>query len=119
MLQIPARQIVLLRQVQLLDRQQVLVYARSLIPLATLQGPHRRLRYLGDKPLGAYLFAHPRLQRDQLQLAAIERNNPLFDIALLHSEQNCQRIWGRRSLFRLDHQSLLVSEYFLPHLFAR
>ena len=119
LLQIPPRQIVLLRQVQLLGGTRVLVYARSLIPLATLDGPHRRLRHLGNRPLGAYLFAHPRLQREQLQLAAITRNNPLFATALSGQQADCDCIWGRRSKFTLDHKSLLVSEYFLPGLFER
>ena len=116
MLKIPPQQIVLLRQVQLLDGKHVLVYARSLIPLHTLAGPHRRLKYLGDKALGAYLFAHPGLKREQLQLATITPNNPLFATALSDSRQDCPCIWGRRSLFRLDDKSLLVSEYFLPAL---
>ena len=119
LLGIPPRQIVLLRQVQLLDHQRVLVYARSLIPLVSLQGPHRRLKYLGDKALGGYLFANPDLQRKQLQLATITRNNPLFAIALSDSDQDCPCIWGRRSLFTLDAKSLLVSEYFLPQLFQQ
>ena len=117
MLQIPPRQIVLLRQVQLLGGQRVLVYARSLIPLDTLEGPHRRLKHLGEKPLGAYLFAHPGLKRERLQLATITPNNPLFATALSGSRQNCPCMWGRRSVLTLDDKSLLVSEYFLPELF--
>ena len=117
LLKIPARQIVLLRQVQLLCEQQVLVYARSVIPLSTLQGPTRRLKHLGSKPLGGYLFANPRLQRQQQQLLAVTGNNPLFTTALSGSSQDCSNIWSRRSLFTLGGKSLLVSEFFLPELF--
>ena len=117
LLEIPPRQTVLLRQVQLLGGERVLVYARSLIPLATLTGPHRRLKSLGERPLGAYLFAQPGLKREQLQLALITRSNPLFEIALSAAHPACERIWGRRSKFTLDGKSLLVSEYFLPDLF--
>ena len=99
LLKIPARQIVLLRQVQLLCEQQVLVYARSVMPLSTLQGPTRRLKHLGSKPLGSYLFANPRLQRQQQQLLAVTGNNPLFVAALSGSSQDCSEIWSRRSLF--------------------
>ena len=119
LLQIPGRQTVLLRQVQLLCGSQVLVYARSIIPLDTLRGRHRRLKHLRDKPLGGYLFANLTLQRKQLRLASIARNDPLFRIALSHSAQDCPCIWGRRSLFTLDRKSLLVSEFFLPELFQR
>jgi chorismate--pyruvate lyase len=117
LLKIPARQIVLLRQVQLLCEQQVLVYARSVIPLSTLRGPTRRLKHLGSKPLGGYLFANPRLQRQQQQLLAVTGNNPLLATALSGSSHDCFNIWSRRSLFTLGGKSLLVSEFFLPELF--
>jgi chorismate--pyruvate lyase len=116
LLGISPRQQVLLRQVQLVCAGQVLVYARSIIPLNTLRGKHRRLKYLGDKPLGGYLFANPRLERTQQQLATILPRDPLFDIALSDSERDCDCIWGRRSLFRIDGKPLLVSEFFLPEL---
>ena len=119
LLKIPTRQIVLLRQVQLLCEQQVMVYARSVIPLRTLQGPSRRLKHLGNKPLGSYLFANPGLQRQQQQLVAVTRNNPLFATALSGNSQDCANIWSRRSLFSLGGKSLLVSEFFLPALFQK
>ena len=115
LLKIPLRQKALLRQVQLLCDQQVLVYARSVIPLKTIKGKHRRLKYLGDKPLGGYLFANPGLSRNQQQLAIILRKDPLFSIAL-SGDKECSCIWGRRSLFTIDGKSLLVSEFFLPAL---
>ena len=119
LLEIPARQRVLLRQVQLLCGDQVYVYARSLIPLKTLQGKHQRLRYLGDRPLGGYLFANPHLYRAQQHYASISAKDPLFKIALSGTNQNGSKIWGRRSLFNIDSKPLLVSEFFLPSLFAK
>ena len=119
LLRLPPRQVVLLRQVQLLCDQRVLVYARSVIPLASLRGRHRRLKLLGDKPLGAYLFADPSLRRERIELASIGPGDALFGVALSAGDPNCDRIWGRRSLFTLAGNSLLVSEYFLPELFER
>jgi chorismate--pyruvate lyase len=116
LLGIEPQQKVLLRQVQLLCGQQVLVYARSIIPLDTLRGKHRRLKHLGNKPLGGYLFANPGLTRELQQLATIMPRDPLFDIALSDSSRDCDCIWGRRSLFKIDGKSLLVSEFFLPEL---
>ena len=117
LLNIPFRQSVLLRQVQLLCNETVCVYARSIIPLDTMKGKHRRLRHLGNRPLGAYLFSNPKLRRDKQQLARIAKSDPLFEIATSGSEQKCEQIWGRRSLFTIDDKSLLVSEFFLPALF--
>ena len=118
LLNVPPQQKALLRQVQLLCADQVLVYARSIIPLETLQGPHRRLKFLGDKPLGGYLFANPTLRREQQELATIHRRDPLFAIALSEGSPDCDRIWGRRSLFRIDGKPLLVAEFFLPGLIS-
>ena len=117
LLEIPLRQRVLLRQVQLLCGGHVYVYARSLIPLKTLTGKHRRLGLLGKRPLGAYLFTHPTLQRSHQQIARITRKDALFDIACADSRVKCDQIWGRRSLFKIDQKPLLVSEYFLPDIF--
>ena len=116
LLAIAPQQKVLLRQVQLLCGQTVLVYARSIIPLDTLRGKHRRLKHLGNKPLGGYLFANPGLKREQQHLATILPRDPLFEIALIDSPRDCDCIWGRRSLFKIDSKSLLVSEFFLPSL---
>lgn len=117
LLGIPQRQRVLVRQVQLLCDEHVYVYARSLIPLKTLTGRHRQLGRLGNRPLGAYLFAQPNLQRSQQQIARISNKDPLFDIASGGSKLKCEQIWGRRSLFKIDQKPLLVSEFFLPGIF--
>jgi chorismate--pyruvate lyase len=119
LLGIGTRERVLLRQVQLLCDNRIQVYARSIMPLKTLSGKHRRLQYLGEKPLGGYLFANPSLKRNNHHLATIAGNNPLFETALSGSDQQCHQIWGRRSLFTIDHKPLLVSEFFLPELFEK
>ena len=116
LLNIAPGRVALLRQVQLLCGSDVLVYARSIIPLDSLQGRHRRLKCLGDRPLGAYLFANPSLERKALQLATISPEDPLYAIATSSADNGQEPIWGRRSLFTLDGRSLLVSEYFLPAL---
>jgi len=84
-----------------------------------MSGRHRRLRYLRERPLGAYLFSNPGLRRNKQQLARIARNDSLFEIATSGSAQKCEHIWGRRSLFIIDHKPLLVSEFFLPALFKK
>ena len=119
LLAVPRHQQALLRQVQLLCNDTVCVYARSIIPLATLKGKHQRLKRLANKPLGGYLFAQPNLKRSNQHIARIIRKDPLFEIALPNAEQNCNQLWGRRSLFSMGKKSLLVSEFFLPALFER
>jgi chorismate lyase len=74
------------------------IHALSVIPLATLAGAGRMLDGLGARPLGDALFAHPQMTRGPIELA--ERDDA----------------WGRRSVFRLAGEPLLVSEWFLPGL---
>jgi len=118
LLQIPLRQNVLLRQVHLKCNNQLCVYARSVIPLATLQGKHQRLQYLGNKPLGEYLFANPTLKRSRIEWSKLTLESSLYQVAMANQAPSDKPIWGRRSLFQIDSSPLLVSEFFLPVLFT-
>lgn len=100
----------LVREVLLLGRDQPWVFARSLVPLTNLTGRLRQLRSLRERPLGAFLFAQPGLHRGALQFTRIQPGQPYLPVDLLVDEP----LWGRRSVFSLDHKPLLVSEVFLP-----
>ena len=93
------------------------MYARSVIPLHTLNGPHRRLRYLSNKPLGEYLFASPGLERSRVEWSRLNPASRQYRRAVSDQAAVHDNIWGRRSLFLIDQYPLLVSEYFLPVLF--
>ncbi len=100
------------RQVHLLCAGHPWVYARTVIPAATLHGGQRRLLRLGERPLGAMLFADASVRRGPLEVARILPGQPLYHAALAGAGR--QPIWGRRSLFFFGAQPLLVSEIFLP-----
>lgn len=104
----------LIREVYLHCDGKPWVFARTVIPHTTLTGRERRLMHLGDKPLGAVLFAEPRMQRGEVELACIHPGQRLFRAATQRQEQKPAGIWGRRSVFRLHDKPLLVSEIFLP-----
>ncbi len=104
------------REVHLLCDGRPWVYARSVIPPQTLRGDRRRLTRLGDKPLGAVLFADPGLRRSPLQVACLRPGQRLFDAACAPLAEEPASIWGRRSLFQLGGHPLLVNEIFLPAL---
>jgi chorismate--pyruvate lyase len=116
---IPRTQVVLLRQVHLLCGEKLCVYARSVIPLTTLKSRHRRLLYLGDRPLGEYLFSQPSLERSRIEWARLGPGTPLYRVAVASREDDRRPVWGRRSLFLIDRKPLLVSEFFLPALFEQ
>lgn len=105
------------REVHLLCGDQTWVFARTLIPGATLRGRGRRLTQLGNRPLGEVLFTDPGVQRGPVEIARIVTGQRLHQRAFAgFTEPPPVAIWGRRSIFRLDSQPLLVCEIFLPDL---
>ena len=108
--------IALVRQVRLTCDGHPWVYARTVIPRTTLTGRERRLGHLGNRPLGAALFADPTMERGPVEVACILPGEALFDLAARGLAPAPARIWGRRSVFRLSGKPLLVSEFFLPDI---
>ncbi|WP_328515354.1 chorismate--pyruvate lyase family protein [Marinobacterium marinum] len=97
----PPRQRALIREVELLGRDGApWVYARSVLPAATLTGQERRLALLGNRSLGSLMFSDPSLTRSPLRVCCLHDGS--------------RRYWARRSVFRLHRKPLLVCEVFLP-----
>ena len=105
----------LIREVILYGNGEPWVFARSLLPLASLTGRLRHLRKQNNRPLGAFLFSQPQLTRSTIAVAQISRDHSYVPNDLI----NDPRLWGRRSVFYLDQKPLLVSEVFLPAFVAR
>lgn len=101
------------REVYLLCREQPCVFARTIIPLCTLSGKYRRLTRLGNKSLGAMLFADKSMQRSNLEIARLMPGQRLFEHAVRDLHIRPAPICGRRSLFHLAGKPLLLSEIFL------
>ncbi len=104
----------LVRQVHLFCHGRPVVYARTVIPVSTLSGAERRLGCLGNRPLGAVLFAAPSMSRDEVEAACIRPGQRIFTRATQMLDSEPDAIWGRRSVFYLSRKPLLVSEVFLP-----
>ena len=100
----------LVREVVLCCKGQPLVYARTVIPVTTIRGAQRRYANMGNRPLGAMLFADRTMQREAVEVALLPASS-----ANNYTKTN-EPIWGRRSVFRVASKPLLVSEYFLPEL---
>ncbi|MEW6353416.1 MAG: chorismate lyase [Pseudomonadota bacterium] len=101
------------REVYLLCRGKPCVFARTVIPRATLSGKYRHLTRLGNKSLGAVLFSDPAMRRSAVRIAAIAPGQILFEHATRGLAKPPRLIWGRRSLFHLADKPLLLSEIFL------
>lgn len=97
------REKALIREVQLIGKDQPWVYARSVLPATTLTGRQRLLAQIGTRPLGQMLFRDPSMRRSPLQISPLHLSTG-------------QTAWARRSVFRLANKPLLVCEVFLPAL---
>ena len=113
-LKVSPDRLALVRQVYLFCHERPVVYARTVIPISTLSGAERHLACLGNRPLGAVLFADPNMSRDEVEVACIRPGQRIFTRATQTLDSEPASIWGRRSVFYLSGKPLLVSEVFLP-----
>lgn len=103
----------LIRQVRLYCGEIAVVYARTVIPVSTLQGAQRSYANLGNRPLGAMLFSDRSMKRDEVMVSRLTSGDFLYKLSGVKTEDT----WGRRSVFRVGGKPLLVSEYYLSGLF--
>lgn len=103
----------IIRQVLLYCDETPWVYARSVIPMTTLVGPLRRLSKLGNKPLGAVLFANKQIIRSRMEITTLTEEHPSYSWT---GNKGGELIYGRRSVFSLFNKTVLVSEFFLPQI---
>ena len=86
------------RKVVLMCAGEPCIAAHTLIPVCSIQGPLRKLRKLGSKPLGESLFREPDIERGGMKVCAGGSTR------------------GRYSVFRLHGYPVLVAEFYLPGL---
>jgi chorismate lyase len=106
------------REVSLNCGPQPLVFAHSVVAPRALKGPWHMLSGLGARPLGAALFADPRIQRHPLCFRQLNGRHALHKRACHLLVEQPATLWARRSLFVLCGAPLLVTEVFLPAILA-
>jgi chorismate--pyruvate lyase len=109
LLDLPPRQLALVREVALLLDSNAVVFARSIFPISSLVGSLAHLRRLHNTSLGAILFKLPGMHRSPFELARMAGNSDYLPLGLQQSEP----AWGRRSRFQIGGKKLMVSEVFL------
>lgn len=102
----------LIREVLLHADGQALVLARTILPEPTIEIAHRNLSHLGTRPLGEVIFAYPDLERWQRQFS--QAGSIVWSPNLQASIVIDQPVWGRRTVYAIHKQPLLVAEFFLP-----
>lgn len=104
----------LIREVLLLLDDAPVVYARSVLPIATLRyRGNRALGHMASRSLGAELFRRPKARRAALWMARVPAADlpPELDVS--------GSVWGRQTRFEKRGRPLLVAEMFLPSLWHR
>jgi chorismate--pyruvate lyase len=135
LLHLPAYKAALIREVLLIGNNQPVVFAHSVIPRASLRGAWNGLGRLGNKPLGATLFANPKVKRTPLEYKKLPKHHPISmrvsrmnnQLQLVysagttlavaeHMQTSPKALWARRSIFSLNCARILVTEVFLEQL---
>lgn len=120
---IPQDADVLVREVLLYCDDKPQVFARSLLPIASLTGKEQALANLGTQSLGQVLFNNPSLKRQVIEVAEFDATSTVVKmVKKLACTDNltpvAENLWGRRSIFVLEGKPLMVAEVFLPGAFA-
>ncbi len=109
----------LIREVLLMGNNEPVVFAHSVLPRTSLRGAWNNLGRLGNKPLGAALFANPKVKRTPLEFKKLSCHHPLFTRATKYLAEKPVYLWARRSVFNLNCVNILVTEIFLPQILIK
>jgi len=108
----PDRQRLWVREVVLSAQHRPLIVARTVIPAMTIRNTQHRLLRLGNRPLGDVMFRAPSLTRAARQWTTVPVH--VWRTGVQGTWKT--PVYGRRTLYRMAGQPLLVSEFFLPAL---
>ena len=112
LLKLPHQQYNLIREVLLHADGKPLILARTILPEKTIKIAKRNLSHLGTRPLGEVIFSYPKLERLDLNISCIKPD--LWTPGLAEKVLFNQNIWGRRTVYAIHKQPLIVSEFFMP-----
>ena len=107
---------VLVREVFLYCGDTPVVFAHTVLDPEDLHGAWRSVSKLGNRPLGAALFANARVRRYPLRQRKIGWHHELHRRISSVVPGAPPSLWARRSLFRLHNSPILVTEVFLPEI---
>jgi chorismate lyase len=119
LLHLPVHKTALIREVLLMGNIYPVVFAHSVLPRTSLRGAWNGLGRLGNKPLGATLFANPKVKRTPLAYKKLPRHHPISMRVAEHMKISPKSLWARRSVFQLNCARILVTEVFLEELLKR
>ena len=109
------------RDVLLMSGGTSLVYAHTVAPRDSLRRAWQLMDRVGSRALGSMLFADPRVNRGTLSFRRLDHRHPLYQEAIGWCPAGVPApavLWGRRAVFALSGQPLLVTEVFLPSILS-
>lgn len=118
LVKLPRKQQAWTREVLLVADGRPVVFAHTVLAPRQLRGPWRLAAGMGGRPLGAALFAQPRIVRGPLHCERLDAAHPLHRRAEQALGRKLPVLWGRRSRFLRCGSPLLVTEVFLPEIAA-
>ena len=98
----PLQKRAIVRQVELNVDENIVVFARSILPLSLIKKTQTGLANLGQKPLGHLLFKKGEMRVSKRQFAIMNHQGRV--------------IFARRTPYEYMDSTILVSEYFLPNV---
>ena len=111
LLKLPHQQYNLVREVLLHADGKPLILARTILPEPTIKIAIRNLSHLCTRPLGEVIFSYPHLERLELNTTCVQYET--WSPALTRKINIDQKTWGRRTVYAIHKQKMLVSEFFL------
>ncbi len=116
LLALPPRQYGLVREVVISSVKAKWMFARTVFPRATLTGKEQMLARLKNRALGTMLFNHVNVTRGPFEFALIKPGDAWHQKITLAAQRNEPQLWARRSVFSINHKTLLLCEVFFPDL---
>ncbi|MCS6948351.1 MAG: chorismate lyase [Steroidobacteraceae bacterium] len=101
------------REVAMLCRERLWVFARTRIPHSTLAAA-QWLGEIGDTPLGEAVAARRDVQRSPFEYAQLTSEHDVVAAALRRAGCHAQSLWVRRSTFTTAGGPFYLQEVFLP-----
>lgn len=111
LLSISRRQMALVREIKMGKGEQDWMFARTIVPLKTLQGSAKRIACLHQRPIGNILFGRNGATRSSMQVALTwQLPQTLVEMGI----ESDYPLWQRQSIFTFPSGPLMVTELFLP-----
>lgn len=112
------QQQVLIREVNLICDEDIIVFGRSIFPAQFFQGEGEKFYHLlNETPIGDLLFAEPTMRRSPLQFSQLAPDSLEYQQATHQLGSYSRFLWSRRSRFYVYDNPLLVTEvFFVEHI---